>query len=269
VRAPILVLALLLAGAAFAQEPEAETEEPAPSVVEPEAIEIVTRMADLLAKTQSVHWLVETSYDAVQPDGEKVEFGARRDVTVRRPHHARLDVVDRDGSERTIRYDGKLLSVVAEDDKVYATVERQGTLDQLVDYIHGDLGIPMPLSELFSPELPQMLTEEMSTARYVGPEVLLGKDVDHLVFRNDEVGVQLWIDREGAHVPRRVVIDYLSAVGQPQFRADFLAFELAVKAPDSLFAFTPPKGYEKIVFIPRKRSTAPPTTPAPAPEAAQ
>jgi len=258
VRPWVAATALLLALAASAEEP-APARAPERDA-DPEAIAIVARMTELLGKVQSVHYVSDTSYDAVQPDGQKIEFGAHREVTARRPDRVRLDTTDRDGSRRTIRYDGKLLSVVSEDQKVYATIERAGTLDEIVDYVNADLGIPMPLSELFSPDLPKLLDDEMVSARYVGAEQLGDTRCDHVAFRNEEVGVQIWIAQGGAPLPRRIVIDYESSVGEPQFRADFVKWELAGRAPDSLFAFEPPPGYERITFVPRKRSL-------PAPEA--
>lgn len=245
-------LLLLLAVAASAEEPAPEPERD----VDPEAIELVTRMSELLAKVQTLHYVVDTSYDSVQADGQKIEFGAHREVTARRPDHIRLDTTDRDGTRRVIRYDGKLLSVVNESEKAFASVARTGTIDELADYVHADLGIPTPLSELLSPELPKLLTEEMESARYVGSELLDGKRCDHLAFRNEEVGVQLWITEAGA--PRRVVINYESSIGEPGFRADFLKWELAAPAPDALFRFQPPPGFERVVFIPRKRTAPPP-----------
>jgi hypothetical protein len=150
--------------------------------------------------------------------------------------------------------------VVSEDQKAFATIERSGTLDEIVDYVNADLGIPMPLSELFSPELPALLRDEMSSARYVGAELLGDMRCDHLAFRSNEVGVQMWIAQGGAPLPRRIVIDYESSLGEPQFRADFVKWELAGRAPDSLFTFEPPPGFERITFVPRKRSLPAPET---------
>ena len=251
---------VLLALAASAEEPApTPAATPAPAAtperdIEPEAIAIVGRMTELLGKVQTLHYVAESSYDSVQPDGQKIEFGAHREVTARRPDRVRLDTTDRDGSRRTVRYDGKLLSVVSEDKKVYATIARTGTIDQIVDYVHADLGIPMPLSELFSPDLPAVLRDEMYSARYVGAELLGDVRCDHVAFRSEELGVQMWIAQGGAPLPHRIVIDYETSMGEPQFRADFVKWELAGRAPDSLFAFEPPRGFERITFVPRKRS---------------
>jgi len=64
--------------------------------------------------------------------------------------------------------------------------------------------------------------------------------------------VQLWIAKGDQPLPRRMVITYTRAEGQPQFRAQFSDWNLSPEVPDSLFAFTPPTGAVKIAFAPRR-----------------
>jgi hypothetical protein len=251
-----LGLALLLAPVAAAQEPAAPAAAEAEREVDEKALAVVQAMTDALGRATSVRFEIETAYDAVQTDGEKLEFGARREVTVRRPDRYRSDVVDRSGSRRTVRYDGQQLVVADPDQKVFASTPRTGNLDSLVDYVTEELGVPMPLSELFSPELPRLLGDEADSGRYVGEATVHGVECAHVAFRNEEVGLQLWIAREGEPLPKRVVITYERAVEEPQFRADFLEWDLSPRTPDWLFAFEPPKDFERISFVPRKRRTA-------------
>jgi hypothetical protein len=254
-------LALLLAAPVRAEEravraleaPAAEAPASEARDVDDEALAVVQRMTDTLGKATSLRFEIETSYDAVQTNGEKIEFGAVRDVVVRRPDRLRSDVVDRDGDRRTLRYDGQQLVVSDPDKKVWAAVARTGPLDELVDYVTEELGFPIPLAELFSPELPQLLGDRMLSGRYVGRGMLHDVAVDHVAFRNEEVGVQFWIAREGDPLPRRIVITYEHSVEEPQFRADFDEWDLSPRTPDSLFRFEPPAGFEHIQFVPRKR----------------
>jgi hypothetical protein len=71
---------------------------------------------------------------------------------------------------------------------------------------------------------------------------------DQLAFRNAEKGLQLWVPKTGAPLPRRIVITYERARGRPQFRADLRDWDLAPQLPDSLFVFEPEPGAERIVF---------------------
>ena len=52
----------------------------------------------------------DCSYDVVQDSGQKIEFGERREMTLRRPDRARIDVTRRDGSRRGVLFDGQQLT---------------------------------------------------------------------------------------------------------------------------------------------------------------
>ena len=64
--------------------------------------------------------------------------------------------------------------------------------------------------------------------------------------------MQLWIAQGDQPLPRRLVLTYKKAEGQPQFWAQFSDWNLSPEVPDSLFVFTPPEGAAKIAFAARK-----------------
>src|SRR5207247_2007586 len=134
-------------------------------------------MATFLAKAQRLSVTIDCEYDVVQDSGEKIEFGERRVVALRRPDHARID----------------------------------------------------------------------------GDEQLGGAATDHIAFRGHTTDAQLWIPRDGDPLPKRIVITYRLAGGQPQFEADLGAWNLAPDLPDTLFTFTPAAGAEQIpILVPRR-----------------
>ena len=57
---------------------------------------------------------------------------------------------------------------------------------------------------------------------------------------------RMWIEETDRPLPHRFVITYREAEGSPQFWAQLTNWDLKPKTPDSLFAFTPPKGAERI-----------------------
>ena len=209
-------------------------------------------MAKFLAKTQRLSVTIDSTYDVLQESGEKIEFGERRVVVLRRPDRARIDVTRRDGSRRAgLRFDGTQLAVFDLDQKVYATVSEPGTVDGAFDHFVDDLNMRLPLRELLKSDLPEELKDVVGSARLVGEEQLGGTATDHVAFRGDTADVQLWIPRDGDPLPKRVVITYRLAGGQPQFEADLSAWNLHPNVPDSLFTFTPAAGAERIpVLVP-------------------
>lgn len=209
----------------------------------------IDAMAKFLSTAQRLAVAVECTYDVVQESGEKIEFGERRELTLRRPDRARFEVTRRDGSRRGVVFDGEKLTAFDLDQKVYTTVSRPGTVDAALSHYTRDLKMRLPLRELFAADLPRQLEGVLDSARLVGKETVGGVATDHVVFRGDTADVQLWIARDGDPLPQRAVITYRMAEGQPQFAADFRGWTLDPEVPDSAFAFAPAAGAEKIPIL--------------------
>ena len=243
-RMRVVLLALTVLCAAMVVPPAFSEENRAGSRLE--------AMANFLAKAPRLGVTIDCAYDVQQDSGEKIEFGERRTVVLRRPDRARIEVVRRDGSRRGLLFDGTQLAVFDLDQKVYATVSKPGTVDKAFDYIVDDLNMRLPLRELLKTDFAKELKDVVGSARLVGQERLGDMATDHVAFRGDTADVQLWIPRDGDPLPRRIVVTYRLAGGQPQFRADLSAWDLAPDVPDGLFTFTPAVGAERIpVLVPR------------------
>jgi hypothetical protein len=222
----------------------------------------IEAMANLLAKAQRLGVTVDCTYDVVQDSGQKIEFGERRELKLRRPDRARIEVTRRDGSRRGLIFDGTQLTAFDLDEKVYATVLKPGTVDVALGYYTQDLEMRLPLRELFAADLPQQLKSVLESARSVGKETIGGVATDHVAFRGDTADVQLWIAYDGDPLPQRVVITYRLAEGQPQFQADFHGWTFNPDVPDSAFAFSPAAGAEKVpILAPGRQRKAAETQP--------
>lgn len=206
-------------------------------------------MANLLATAQRLGVAIDCTYDVMQDSGEKIEFGERRELTLRRPDRVRMDVTRRDGSRRGLRFDGTQLTAFDLDEKVYATVPKPGTVDAALAYYTQDLKMRLPLRELFAADFPKKLNDVLGSARLVGKETIGGMATDHVAFRGDTADVQIWIARDGDPLPQRIVITYRLAEGQPQFEADFHGWTFNPDVPDSAFTFVPAAGAEKIPIL--------------------
>jgi len=258
-RRSALVLAaaawLFVPTAAIAQEPAA-TAEPAavapvdPELIEPAAREAVKRMVETLGNAQRLSYEYESSFDALQDDGELLEFGSRGKATLRRPDRLRGETWRRDGRHTRWAWDGANVSVLDETNNVFATTPRTGDIDSLIDFLRDDVGMKMPTADLFMSDLREMLIENVVAARHVGKEQL-DEDtaVDHVAMRlRTGVDVQLWI-QEGEHAfPRRMVLNFATADGRPGFRAEFDDWDLDPGVRDSSFELKAPKGARRVPF---------------------
>jgi hypothetical protein len=242
----LLVLSLVgpLAGA--------QTPGTAASERDQQAMSILKRMADFLSQTQRFSVMVDTGFDVVQDSGQKIEFGETRKIVVRRPDHVRVDITKRDGGTIGFIFDGQEIAVFNTRGHVYATAAKPGSLDEAIAYFMNDLDMRFPLADLLSSKLAETLSARVRATSYVEPASIAGVPCDHLAFRGDQADLQLWVEQGDQPLPRRLVITYKNAEGQPQFWAQFSDWNLSPDVADSRFVFTPPEGAAKIAFAARK-----------------
>lgn len=249
----IMLACLLMIGAyrsVVAQVPPS-----APAVNAPaeqvDAMAILKRMADTLAKATSFSVTLNVTYDVVQESGQKVEFGEVRHIVLGRPNDLRIDVAGRDGTRQEIRFDGKILTMFTPGTPFYAALEHAGSVDDILFYIAYELQTPIPLSLLFVTPVAQELEKRVHEIDLVDIETLDGKEVDHLAARTDDVDFQVWVATGDLPVPLRVVISYKKAPGQPQFAANLSDWNFAPNIDTSAFTFVPPADVRPIPFMVR------------------
>jgi hypothetical protein len=244
---PVFIFSAMLAGApvnametgpADAQKNEAH------------AMAVMKRMADYLSQAKHFSVTVDTGFDAIQEFGQKIEFGETRKIVLSRPDRLRIDATKRDGSKSELIFDGKDIALYFAKENVYAVKARPGTLDQAVEYFTNDLDMRLPLAEMLSSKLAQVLPDKVLEGAYVEQSVIAGIPCDHVAFRGDEADLQLWVAQGAKPLPQRIVITYTWIDGRPQFWAQFSNWNLAPEVRNSLFVFKPPAGAAKIVFAP-------------------
>ncbi len=243
----------LLAQPGFAQE-AAET------AIEPAAHKAVERMVDTLGGAQRLSYEYESSYDAVQEDGELLEFGRRGAATIRRPDRVRGESWSREGRHLLWAWDGANVAVLDASQNVFATTPRTGDIDSLIDFLREEVGMRLPTANLFMSDLGSILVDSVVAARVIGEEQIDDVDVEHVALRlRTGIDVQLWIQTGKHAVPARLVMDFATADGRPQFRAAFRNWDLDPRTRDSLFELAAPRGARVVPFVlPPRRTETPP-----------
>ncbi|HEX3035969.1 MAG TPA: DUF2092 domain-containing protein [Thermodesulfobacteriota bacterium] len=241
----VLLLAVTTSGA--------QASAPTNPNIDEKAMSILNRAADFVSKSSKMTVTADIAYEALQNTGEKIEFGSTNKYTIQRPSQVRVEIERRDGSRYGYLFDGKKIWAYSLDDNVYATVPQPGNIDKSYEYMNNALQTPIPLSQLFSSDLPNALREQVKSARYVEESTIAGVRCDQLAIRTDEVDAQLWIAKGDKPLPKRIIITYKNVAGQPQFRAQFGEWNLSPKISSSLFVYNPPKGAENIPFAPQVR----------------
>ncbi len=259
----VATVALLLAtGLAYSQQAAPGTKSPstiAMSESQVQANTILMRMADFLSGAQAFSVSVQGGYDAIQSDGQKIEFGESRKVTLSRPDRLRMEGQRSDGAKTLTVFNGKEIVLIDETNNIYATAPQPGGLDDTIVHFVRDLGMRLPLAVLLVSQLPAELKDRVRSVDYVEKTTIYGAPSHHLAARTESVDFQVWVADGDKPLPQRVVITYKKAKGEPQFRAQFSDWNLAPAIADSTFQAQPPTGAQKVAFasqLPRVAPTA-------------
>jgi hypothetical protein len=204
-------------------------------------------MAKKLAETKQYSVSMHMGYDVVQESGQKIEFSEIRKVTIDRPNHMRVDSEQSDGDISQFIFDGKAITLFSATENVYAQTDLPGDLDSAIRYAVSKMGVRVPLARLLTTTFPAELEKLTVDVDYVEHNTLGATPTDHIAGQSKDVDFQIWIAAD--LLPRRIVMTYKNAPGQPQFWAEFSDWNLKPKISAETFVFTSPKGAEKILSL--------------------
>lgn len=236
-----LILAFASPATLAAAAPKAPPAAAAPvAVVEPEAVQALTRMTAYLSTLTSFQIMAETSTDLVMYDGQILKLDGVNQYTVRRPDGFVVEVATPYKVRRLI-YDGKQMTVYAPELGYYATVEAPPTSREALDAAYDRYGLQVPLADLFrwaDPNRPD--SAPLTEAMVVGASKVGGVEADQYAFREEGIDWQIWIQKGDRPVPLKLVIVDRSNPDRPQFEAR-LRWNMAPSITASTFAFKPAK----------------------------
>ena len=245
----VKALALAVVAAALGTGLGATVRGQTPTDVPPEdAKPILMRMAEFIA-TNSFSVDVTDNYDVLQESGQKIEFNAKRRITVIRPDRLRIDVEESDGEKQIILFDGKDLTMTTPGKSVYAQTPKPGSLDDAIVFFVRDLGMRLPFALLLKSTAPEEMARRTVSLDYVEKTSVFGPPAHHLALRTATVDYQIWITDGARPLPLRLVLTYPADEGQPEFRAQFTNWNFAPDVSASVFSFTPPPAAQRISFL--------------------
>jgi hypothetical protein len=195
-------------------------------------------------KTYGVH--AEATRDNVVRDGFKVKKALSQDVLVREPNQMRADVSGDDG-RRTLVYDGRSLSLLAEPENYYATVPAESTVRATLDAVLRRYAVDFPLADLIYIAAGGDVGKHITEAGVIGPSRVAGVDCDHLAFRTSAVDWQVWLDRSTL-LPRKIVVTSRQEASAPEYEA-VLTWATSPQITEDRFAFSPPAGAKPMSLL--------------------
>ena len=236
--AALLALGLWMAAATVSAQ------EPGP--IDPRAVEKLQRMSEVLAEARSLSLKAESLYDQVESSGVKIKRAVSQEVVLRRPDSLYFRSVRDDGKVREGRYDGKALTIVPQGGGAYARIDVPGTVDTMLDLIQADYQVNVPIADLLYGDLHGRVKDHLLSGVYLGERTVGGEVLDHLSFETTGVDWQLWLERGDRPLPRRLVVTFVNAPGEPEHLTVIKEWELDPALEGEMFSFDPPADWRRI-----------------------
>ncbi len=216
--------------------------------IDPRSKKILKKMSDYLKNARGFSFHADISFDEVLPSGLKLQFSATNKISVRRPNRVHA-AYNGDLDKRRFWYDGKTVTLLDTEENLYSSFTAPPEIDAAMDFAIERYGLSVPLADLVYSDPYQILIENVRQGFFVGPSTVQGVYCFHLVFVQDTIDWQIWIEVGNRPVPRKAVITYKNQPGSPQYTALLSDWDFTSPLPDSLFKFQPPEGAEQIDIL--------------------
>lgn len=226
--------------------------EPVPSftpAISEDARAAVLRMGEtLLAQEYSFTARIIRVY--LDEFGQPLHIFHTMNIAVRRPDRLAVRVTGDDGSH-DLYYDGKSVSIFSPESKVFAVLPASGDTSAALDEVLDQFNFDFPLINFFGAAPDEALLRGVVAGRQVGTVNVDGIESRHLFFSAwPGTDLELWVEKNGAAIPRRLIVTHRLLPGQPSFIAEFTNWDSQVHLPESAFAFQPPADAQQIDFGP-------------------
>lgn len=233
----ILTLLSLTLGPSLA----AQTESPDPAA-------LLQEMSSYLKSLEAFELRADVTFDDAPLPDTKVQYSGSMVVQLRRPDRLHVTYKD-DLSDRELWLDGSMVTLLGPAENLWASTTAESTIDATLSKLAADYGLSFPLEDLFVSDPHARLVANVKAQRYLGLHDVKGVPCHHLIFGQEDINWQVWIEAGSNPLVRKVVITYKTAPMAPQFTVVVTGWDLNPSLPDSRFHPEIPDDAAKIDFL--------------------
>jgi hypothetical protein len=190
------------------------------------------------------------------PSAVKVQFAGAMDFALQRPDQLAVDYESDLGAKR-LWYSGDKLTIYDPPHEVYAIEQVPETTDGALEYVAETHNLTIPLSAFAASNPCQRIRPQILFSGYIGVNNVNGRACDHVAFSSKDIDFQLWIDKSGKPFVRKIVINYRSQPGSPEFIAFLSGWKFPAAIPASRFKPELPQNAHRIDFLHVKTEVKP------------
>jgi hypothetical protein len=239
---------------ALAADPSASPTQVAPPVqaaaptVDPHAEELLTKTCDALGSADTFSFHAEIMFDKVLAHGVKVQYAAEMDFALQRPDELAVDYHSDLGGKQ-LWYQNDRLTILDAAQQMYASTSVPSSIDAMLDQVEQKQHLTLPLSNFAYSDPCARIRKQIIYGGYIGVNDVSGTDCDHLAFSSSTTDLQLWLDRSGKPVPRKIVINYRTEPGSPEYIAVLSDWKFPKQISGTKFTPRIPKDAKRIEFL--------------------
>ncbi|MGC1400097.1 DUF2092 domain-containing protein [Candidatus Binatus sp.] len=245
--------AVLAAGPASSPTQVAPPVQGAVPSIDPQADELLNKTCAALGAADALSFHAEILFDKVLPHSVKVQYAAEMNFALQRPDELMVDYHSDLGGKQ-LWYQGDTLTIFDEPHEMYASMKVPSSIDAMLDQVEATENLTLPLSNLAYSDPCQRIRKQIVFGTYIGVNDVNGVACDHVAFSSRNIDLQLWLDRSGKPVPRKIVINYRTEPGAPEYIAVLSDWKFPKKISESQFNPQLPKDAKRIEFLKVKGS---------------
>jgi len=191
-----------------------------------EGMQKLRAMSDYLKSAKNMSFVVNSFFEEpLRGDGPAVKRFVSHKIHLQHPDKLSFRAEYDDGLVRVGNFDGKKLIIALPADKTYTTIPVSGTIDEMLDYLHDEFDISLPIADFLYADFYAAQKEYIEYSEYVGSRRLFERSYDQVVFTGPTANWQLWIGGDRP-LPARFIATYFREPGDPEFMATFLNWNL-------------------------------------------
>lgn len=214
----------------------------------PSPEELLRQMSAELKSAGTFLFHAEINFDDVLSSGQKLQYAGAADLTVRRPNGVYVDYRD-DISAKRFWYDGKTGTLLDLAHGKYSKVDLPSDLDSAVDQLLERYDLSLPLADLISSDVFEMIDDRAVAWGYIGVHDVEGTPTHHIAITGENADLQLWIQKDGRPLPLKLVITYKNVPMAPQYQAVLMDWKIGAAVSADTFEAALPKGTQRIEFL--------------------
>jgi hypothetical protein len=226
---------------------------------------LLKAMSMYMASLQQFTVSTERTVEVTLKTGQKIQYANFGKLFVRRPNRLRADFIGdpmnpiwiipdstRKPMDVSVYYIDSALNVIERNRHEYATAKVPGTIDSMIDYAANCFDIEAPASDLLFLDSYKQLIDGVVTGMYAGMANIDSVVCHHLVYSNEDVDWQIWIENSSKPLPVQYMITSKKEKGSPDFEIKLNHWDVTSKIADTTFVFTPPSDAKKTDFRSKK-----------------